>query len=236
MDNFALKPEKKFNWKSLIWNILTILTLLGACYLAYFFFTIFINPNSVHNPFPPAALPTLYQTATPTSTRIPKPPTWTPTQTVTPLPSRTKAPTWTLVALVATPSITLTPTAMPVSAVISYKASTAMHLDLACNWMGVGGTVTDANNKPLLLQTVQLGGSLDGKDVTAPSVLSGSNPAYGTSGFEFEKLADHPVASTHKLWIQLLDKDGNPLTVKIYFDTYNDCAKNLVIVDFTKTR
>ena len=40
-----------------------------------------------------------------------------------------------------------------------------MHPDLACNWMGVGGKVMDADNNPLPFQTVQLGGILDGKAI-----------------------------------------------------------------------
>jgi hypothetical protein len=237
MDNFALKPEKKKGKRrSFIWDILAILILLGTCYLAYFFITIFANPYSPHNPFPPAALPTLFQTATPTNTVIPKLPTWTPTQTITPVATRTKAPTWTLVPLVSTPTITMTPTPMPAVAIITYQAGTTKHVDLGCNWMGVGGSVVDANNKGLLLQNIQLGGTLEDKDVTVPAVVSGSNPSYGLSGFEFEKLADKPVASKNTLWIQLLDDAGQPLTDKIFFDTYDDCAKNLVIINFTKFR
>lgn len=248
MDNFELKAEPKVKRKPLIWNILTILVLLGACYLAYYFFTIFINPHSPYNPFPPVALPTLYQTSTFTPTIIPKPATWTPTPTTSPVPSRTKAPTWTSVALVITPSATITPTPspvpgtptitptdMPVSADISYVASIKMHADLACNWMGVGGTVMNIDNQPLLFQTVQLGGELNGKAINS-LVLSGSNTAYGKSGFEFEKLGDKPVASTQTLWVELFDNNGKPLTRKIYFDTFDDCAKNLVMIVFTKTR
>jgi hypothetical protein len=248
MDNFELRPEPKVKRKSVIWDILTIIVLLGACYLAYYFITVFIYPNSPYNPFPPAPLPTLFQTATSTPTAIPQPPTWTPTQTIKPLPTRTKAPTWTLVPLVVTPTITMTPietpivdtptitpTTMPASAVISYEASTTIHPDLACNWMGVGGKVMDSNNKPLLFQTVQLGGNLNSKAINN-IVLSGSNPVYGTSGFEFVKLGDHPVASIHTLWVQLFDNNGKPLTEKTYFDTYEDCTKNLVMIVFTKTR
>jgi hypothetical protein len=247
MDNFELKTEPKVKRKSMIWNILTILVLLGICGLLYYFITVFTNPNSAFNPFSPVPLPTLYQTPTLTATIIPQPATWTPTPTTSPLPTRTKAPTWTSVPLVITPSVTntpiatpvintatITPTGMPASAVISYQASTTMHPDLACKWMGVGGKVMDADNKPLPFQTVQLGGTLSGKSITS-IVLSGSNPAYGTSGFEFEKLGDQPVASTHTLWIELFDNNGKPLTEKIYFDTFNDCKMNLVMVVFTKT-
>jgi hypothetical protein len=248
MDNFELEPEPKVKRKPVIWNILTVIVLLGVCGLAYLFLTIFLNPAVLPVIFHPTALPTLYQTATSTPTIILQPPTWTPTLTIQPFPTRTRAPTWTSVPALITPpstmtpadtpivgTATITPTAMPASAIITYEASTTKHPDLACNWMGVGGNVMDANNKPLLFQTVQLGGSLSGKAITG-QVLSGNNPAYGTSGFEMDKLSDSPVASTQTLWIQLFDNNGKPLTEKIYFDTYNDCEKNLVMIVFTKTR
>jgi hypothetical protein len=246
MDNFELKAEPKVKRKPVIWNILTILVLLGICCAAYYFVTVFSNPHSAYNPFPPKSLPTLYQTPTLTSTIILLQPTWTPTPTTSPLPTRTKAPTWTLVPFLVTPSVTLMPTdtpiitpptttttATPASAVISYEASTSMHPDFACNWMGVGGKVMDAANQPLTFQTVQLGGNLKGVPVSDIK-LSGLSTAYGASGFEFEKLADHPIASTQTLWIQLFDNNGKPLTGKVYFDTFDDCAKNLVMVVFTK--
>lgn len=244
MDNFELKTEPKVKRKPLIWNILTILVLLGTCCLAYYFVAIFISPTSAFNPFPPVPLPTIYQTPTYTPTIIPKPATWTPTPTVSPVPTRTKAPTWTSVPLDVTPSVTptntptvenpdFTPTAFPASADITYEASTSMHPDLACKWMGVGGIALNEDKTPLLFQTIQLGGTLDGKVINS-LVLSGSNPAYGKSGFEFEKLGDRPIASTQTLWTQLFDNNGKPLTGKIYFDTFDDCAKNLVKFVFTK--
>lgn len=246
MDNFELKSEPKVKRKPIIWNILTVIVLLGACGLAYLFLTIFQNPAMLPAIFQPAALPTLYQTATSTPTIILLPPTWTPTLTIQPSPTRTKAPTWTSVAMLITPTITLTPTvtpivdtltttptAMPAVALFTYQASTTQHPTLGCNWMGVGGTVMDADNQPLLFQTVQLGGTLDGKNVTG-QVLSGNNPAYGASGFEL-KIADSAIASTQTFWIQLFDNNGKPLTEKTYFDTFEDCTKNLVMVVFTKT-
>jgi hypothetical protein len=79
-----------------------------------------------------------------------------------------------------------------------------------------------------------LGGTLSGKAVTG-QVLSGNNPAYGISGFEI-KLADSAIDSTQTLWVQLFDNNGKALTEKTYFDTYNDCKKNLVMIVFTLTR
>jgi hypothetical protein len=65
--------------------------------------------------------------------------------------------------------------------------------------------------------------------------LSGVALTYGRSGYEF-KLADAPIASKGVLWLQLLSQAGIPLSDKIYFDTYNDCNKNLIIIDFKQVR
>ena len=57
MDNFELKTEPKVKRKPVIWNILTILVLLLACYLAYFFLTIFQQPQFRLQPFPSGRTP-----------------------------------------------------------------------------------------------------------------------------------------------------------------------------------
>jgi hypothetical protein len=222
--------------------------LLGVCCLAYYFLTIFLNPHSPLNFFPPAQTPTLYGTPTETITPIPPPSTWTPTITIQPTASRTKAPTWTLLPEMITPSITQTPaatftetvtptattTSMPALAQITYDSSTAIHADSGCTWLGVGGKVLDAADKPLPFQTIQLGGTLDGQAVSKLT-LSGGAKAYGDSGYEFV-LSDHPIASTKTLWIQLFDNAGKPLTDKIYFDTFTACDKNLALIVFKRSR
>jgi hypothetical protein len=255
MDNFDLKPDpKKFNFKSLFWNVLTVVVVVGICYVAYFLLTIFINPHTSLNPFPPAVLPTLYQTPTPTNTVaiIPRAATWTPTATVPPPPTRTTAPTWTLLPQLVTPSITPvpsdTPTApgttvnattspMPASANITYVASTDFHPTIDCNkWMGVAGKVLGSDGKPVLYMEIQLGGTLNGKLISYVIIEPTSTAAaYGPSGFE-QVLSDHPIATHQSLWIQLLDNTAKPLTSKIYFDTYSTCSQNLVMVVFTKNR
>jgi hypothetical protein len=243
MDNFELKTEPKPKQKPVIWNALTIIVLLGACGLAYLFFKIYQTPTMLPASFQPGALPTAYQTPTPTATIIQQPPTWTPTLTIQPSSTRTKAPTWTSVSMLISPTVTLTPSDTPLpgtptntplaplaTSAITYVASTSMHPDLACKWMGVGGTVMNASNKPLQFQTIQVGGTLSGNAVTG-QVLSGNNPAYGTSGFEL-KLADSAIDSTQTVWVQLFDNNGKALTDKTYFDTHNDCQKNLVMIVF----
>jgi hypothetical protein len=65
--------------------------------------------------------------------------------------------------------------------------------------------------------------------------ISGTAPQYGQAGYEF-KLADQPVDSVQNLYLQLLDQADLPLSEKYYFDTFNDCEKNLILVNFTQVR
>ncbi len=250
MDGFELKPErKKINLKALVWNFLTLVVLFAIVVLAFLFLTIYTNPNTPFNPFPPVVIPTLYQTATPTATMvvITRDATWTATATVEALPTRTKAPTWTLLPEMVTPSNTATATVKPTegiatvsstpspaSAEIAYWASTDFHPDKECLWLGVGGKVLGVDGTPLQYQIIQVGGTLDGKPVSL-FTLTGTAAIYGPSGYELV-LAEHPIASTQTLWIQLLDNTSKPLTGRIYFDTFNACNKNLVMIEFTRTR
>jgi hypothetical protein len=82
---------------------------------------------------------------------------------------------------------------------------------------------------------VQLGGSMPGEVSMDNLVMTGLAPQYGPGGFEFT-LADKPVASNGTLWIQLLDQQNLPLSDRIYFNTFDDCQKNLIIIFFTQVR
>jgi len=239
MDTYALRPEPKVKRKSPVWNILTVLVLLSICGAVYYFYTIFTHPNSPLNPFPPAPLPTAFKTATFTPTAFP---TATLPSGLQPVATRTKAPTWTPLSTNTPKSTkvletgTITSTPMPATAEILYGPSTSVHPDAGCKWMGVGGKVVNAEGAPLAFQTVQLRGTLNGKAVNS-IILSGHDPlpAYGSSGFEFY-LGATPLDTKQQLWIMLFDNSGIPLTDKIYFDTFSDCKKNLVMIVFTKNR
>jgi len=251
MDNFDLTPEKKKTPGPLVWNILTIVTLVGVLCLCGFFLSIFVNPHSALNPFPPAALPTLLEFPTTTITPILPPATWTPSPTIQPSPTRTGAPTWTPVPsntpfTLATgisrwtptrtpkPSSTPKATGMPVTTTISWLSSSYYHPEAACNWLGIAGQAVDKNNAPLMYLTLHLGGTLNSQSVDYLG-LTGTAPNYGVAGFEFY-LGDKPVASNGTLWIQVLDQSGQPLTDRVYIDTFNDCNKNLVLLRFKKNR
>jgi hypothetical protein len=249
MDNYELKPERKVKKKSPIWNVLTVLVLLATCGLAYYFVNIFMDPYSPLNLFPPVALPTAFQTETYTPTIKPLDPTWTYTYTIKPSPSRTKAPTWTLLPELITPEFTFTPTETPdlgtpttsatpmaANAAITYLDGTVVHPDTTCDWMGVGGSVVDSEGKPVVFQTVQLSGTLNGKAINK-MVLSGTTTQepFGPAGFEF-LLGNKALDTSQELWIILFDNTGKALSPKIYLDTFSDCTKNLALVSFTINR
>ncbi len=241
----APPPKPKFN----LFDLLSVLLLIGLVVMLGVFALIFVNPYTPLNPFPPSSppLPQLVELPTATATPI-FPPTWTPTVTLAPTATLTPQPPATAAPAVipgASPTPeggsqgpVETPTATPVTSGSPYALrgevmafpSSAFNSDLGCNWAGVGGQVTDLQGSPVIGLTVQLGGGLNGAS-TYMLGLTGTAIQYGRAGYEF-KLADQPVASKQSLWIQLLDQAGLALSDRIYFDTYNDCQKNLILINF----
>ena len=223
-----------------MWDILSsVVLLLTACAGAYFVF-VFLNPTSSYNILPPGGrgLQAATLTATPQQLQA----TWTPSPTLAVTASNTPRPTFTpfftstpfsLVPPTKTSKPTSTPKA-PFSATFSQVESTVIHPDLACNWAGIGGTVVDANNSPVIGTVVVLRGTLNGSTVEQQTV-SGINKEYGPSGFEFV-LGNAPVASNNTLYVQLVDLQNIPLSDKISVVTSSECNKNLVIVRFKKNR
>jgi hypothetical protein len=82
---------------------------------------------------------------------------------------------------------------------------------------------------------VQLGGTIPGVDSMDNLTMTGLAPEYGPGGFEIT-LSDKLVASNSTLWIQLLDQQNLPLSDRIYFSTFDDCEKNLIIIYFDQVR
>jgi hypothetical protein len=110
------------------------------------------------------------------------------------------------------------------------------HPELECFWMGVGGQVLDMSGAPVVGLIVQLGGALPGVQLSLPMLsLTGVALNYGPSGYEFQ-LAGEPVASKKTLWLQLLDQAGLPVSDKVSFDTFKDCNRNLILINFKQVR
>lgn len=101
-----------------------------------------------------------------------------------------------------------------------------------CDWMGVGGQVFNGD-EPAMDIVIEMGGHLDGEEILGLSI-TGLVDSYGGGGYEIS-LSDHPIESSNTLWIQLLDLSGKPLSQKVFLSTYDECSKNLVMVNFVKT-
>ncbi len=223
-----------------LWDILSILVLIFTLCIAGYFVVIFLNPGSSFNILPPGGFGPRVPTATTTPIRLEA--TWTASPTLELTPSNTPRPTFTpfftatsfsLVPPTKTPKPTSTPKA-PFGATVQQVESTVIHPELDCTWAGIGGTVVDSNNSPVIGTVVVLRGTLNGKTIEEPTV-TGINKEYGPSGFEFV-IGSAPVESKNTLYVQLVDLQNIPLSDKIFVTTSSDCSKNLVIVRFKKNR
>jgi len=246
--DFEDQPSPRHNIATLLLNILTVMAILGVLCNIVLFLMLFNSPNSTLNPFPPPTLPVALAlpTYTPTPLAI-LPATWTPTVTLEPTATEAPRATGTLPLTetpfsIATPS---TPTRPATGYRFVMKSDRPLSIpnisypDKGCNWMGVAGQVYDISGGPKTQVIVELGGFLDNKLVDPASgtkiTLTGTSPQYGQAGYEFV-LADHPITSAGTLWIQLVDQANTPLSDKIYFDTYDTCDKNLIIISFKEVR
>jgi hypothetical protein len=242
-DNFGQRraPRRKKSDPDLVWNLLTLVMLIGTVCVAGVSYSLFMNPYSDLNPFPPnTPQPTL---PPPTWTPISFGPTWTPTVTMTPMPTLSPRPTFTLEpsntpfslatpTSALTPTITAKPTGVPYAATITYHDSTTFRPETNCTMLLIAGRVQDSSNKPVIGAIVKLGGGLPGKSFTPPSLTySGVVDFYGRSGFEFDPKVE-PVDSDKTLWVQLFDQSNAPLSNQIFLTTSKDCKKNLVLVTF----
>lgn len=106
------------------------------------------------------------------------------------------------------------------------------HPEAGCNWMGVAGQVFDAQGNPIRNILVNVGGVLNGKPVDLLG-MTGLATNYGPAGYEMV-LSTSVIASTGTLWVQLYDLSGNPISGKVVIDTYNDCQRNLILVNFVR--
>ena len=76
---------------------------------------------------------------------------------------------------------------------------------------------------------------MPGVDTVNKQVMTGLAEEYGPGGFEIT-VANEMVASDGTLWIQLLDQQNLPLSDRVYFNTFADCEKNLIIIYFDQVR
>lgn len=98
------------------------------------------------------------------------------------------------------------------------------HPEAGCEWMGFAGQVFDLDGTEIQGLTIQSGEF---------SAITGDAIAYGPGGFEI-RIGDAPVYSSAVYSVQVFDSSGQALSNQIFIDTYEDCERNLVLVNFIK--
>ena len=251
MDDFDYQDPSRSGatLPSKVLNVLAVLALLATVCVAALVVSIFLNPRSSLNLFPPPTLPAALAlpTYTPTPrgvlppTRTPQP-TQKPTQSATPRPTSAPLPTDTPASLPTEtpfPLFTASPTAGGMPYILAQGSPSALSSltfrpDSECNWMGVAGQVFNKTGAPVTGLIVKSGGYLNGKVIEVMS-LSGVAQQYGQAGYELP-LGEKPVAAKGSMWVQLLNQAGAPLSDRVFFDTFGDCQKNLIFINFKQAR
>lgn len=190
--------------------------------------------NPAESPSAPPGSPTATLAPPSTAVQPSRTPTRTPTAafSATPSPSSTPRATSTL-------KPTATKTAVPYSLQIlnPYYLANFTHPDLGCNWLGVAGQVFNLEGLVQKNIIIKAGGTLNGSPVveqmTMPLAEPDTDLAYGPGGYEIT-LANKPAASQSAVWVQLYSLDGKPLSQQIFLTTYDDCQKNLLLLNFVE--
>lgn len=99
--------------------------------------------------------------------------------------------------------------------------------DAGCNWLGVAGQVFDLEGEPVPAGAYMIGVL----DPVVSWTLTGSAPAYGSSGWELY-LGDEPTVATYL--IQLFTPAGTPVSEAYAFTTMDSCDQNLVLINFVQ--
>jgi hypothetical protein len=109
--------------------------------------------------------------------------------------------------------------------------------DIGCEWLGVGGQIFSQEGVVQKDILVKAGGELDGnsvvEEITMPLAEPDIDIAYGPGGFEIT-LANSPVESDSIFWVQLFSLAGDPISEQIYLVTFDDCSKNLLLMNFVE--
>jgi hypothetical protein len=100
--------------------------------------------------------------------------------------------------------------------------------------MGLAGQIIDVDSQPIKDIVVEVGGTLDDMPIFGLAV-TGESSVYGPGGFEI-KLGDEPIESDDTLWVVVYDLDGNKIISPVFFSTYSDCERNLIVLNFLKIR
>jgi len=148
-----------------------------------------------------------------------------PTELPTALPTET-----------STPQFTTTPFPFILQLGTPAYIENFAHPFKGCDWLGIAGQIFDWDGTPLMNKVVMVTGDIEGTAVEIIGVTGVPEAdIYGPGGFEIQ-VADHVFASEKALAIQVFDLDGIPITGSVLFDTFTDCGKNLIIINFQSAK
>jgi len=107
---------------------------------------------------------------------------------------------------------------------------------LGCDFLIIAGQVWDLEGDPVTGLTLHLYGELGGFTIDRYVLTGAENAvAYGESGYEFA-LEGLVVDSENTLFIQLVDTNDLPLSLPYTLQTFEDCQRNLILVNFKQVR
>lgn len=106
------------------------------------------------------------------------------------------------------------------------------HPERACGYMGVGGQIFDSDGSPISQLAVMIKGTLNGIPITRFGV-TGESTAFGPGGYEII-LSRRPIASSQTLTVSVIGPTGAIASSPITITTYQDCTKNLLIINYKK--
>jgi hypothetical protein len=194
-------------------NFMTLLILLGTALFSAWFVQIWIDPQNILNPLPPAT-PFIEVTATPNGNFAPP--------VATPDDSGQI-----FVVITETPSL-IAATESPYPFIVQEILYAPNSNDLGCNWWSIAGTVTDNAGAALNGYRIRVSGlGLN------ESVFSGASQSFGAGGFELP-LVGTPGEETFT--VQLFSAQDAPLSELINVTTRADCDANVTIVNFIQNR
>jgi len=211
-------------------KLLTNALLAASLMLGGLIAFLFMDPQSEVNPYPPPTLPAISVLATPSDTPEPPAPGLEPTLAATEpvLPAATPVPATEVPAATATLVVVVEKFPYALQAGTIGYTSQFTHPELGCKWIGVAGSVFDAASNPVSDLLVHVEGQ-DGFWMDDPT---GNHAEYGASGFEVT-LPGAPFESRGQYRVTIQDLMGRNLSAAVALDTFADCEKNLLLVNFS---
>ena len=113
-------------------------------------------------------------------------------------------------------------------------SSDLLRPSLGCDYLVIAGQVWDLQDRAVKGLRLHLSGELTGYLIEQVAV-TGAASVYGESGYEF-LLENLVVNSRGALLIQLVDDDDVPYSLAYPLQTFQDCQKNLILVNFKQVR